>query len=602
MLPPSPPTGGSTTGGRADRRLDRRAGARRLLGTGALGAGHRGRRRPRRRRRRRARRRSSAGADQRAPLVRGRWPSPRWARPRCSPSTRDHRPRASLLRDAARDRRHARRGPTRGPGRSRACATPTPSARGAPRGRRRCSTTRRTLDDGLRLLGWLLDTETSGRPPVGHPGRWLGAGEPRPGFDQQPIEVAALADACARAYDVTGDRALERGRRSAARPGSSAPTTPGPPATTRHRRRLRRLQRDGRNENQGAESTLAMISTLQQAQRLLRRDSMTATALLRHGRPSAAARPQPGDRQAVPARAGEPGRGMSRAEPGHRSGAGARPTTRSTPTLADGRRVVRRAGTPISPATFDEHFDLVAHRIHPPRRLSPPTGALVGAYFTQEYSIEAAALFNPSIVPAPGPERARAGRAAIRDERAGRRRRTRLDDRVPHRRSSAPTATLTLRPPGDPTLAPDAAAPPRRRRDALPPEPRRTTATRRPRSRARPPARPVHAGRARRRSSQRCSDRLGTRGQRPSTIDRIRRLMARNYDVDVPRRDDLSERVLSRPPRTRATGMEDARFIRFVEDDGSVDLLRDLHRVRRLSIAAAADPDRGLPDVLACAS
>ena len=30
-------------------------------------------------------------------------------------------------------------------------------------------------------------------------------GETRPGFDQQPIEVAALADACARAFRVTGD-------------------------------------------------------------------------------------------------------------------------------------------------------------------------------------------------------------------------------------------------------------------------------------------------------------------------------------------------------------------------------------------------------------
>src|SRR6202042_3932298 len=35
-------------------------------------------------------------------------------------------------------------------------------------------------------------------------GGW-GPGEVRPAFDQQPIEVAALADACMRAAAVTGD-------------------------------------------------------------------------------------------------------------------------------------------------------------------------------------------------------------------------------------------------------------------------------------------------------------------------------------------------------------------------------------------------------------
>jgi hypothetical protein len=33
----------------------------------------------------------------------------------------------------------------------------------------------------------------------------MGRGEGRPAFDQYPAEVAALADACARAAAVTGD-------------------------------------------------------------------------------------------------------------------------------------------------------------------------------------------------------------------------------------------------------------------------------------------------------------------------------------------------------------------------------------------------------------
>ena len=54
---------------------------------------------------------------------------------------------------------------------------------------------------------------------------------------------------------------------------------------------------------------------------------------------------------------------------------------------------------------FREHFKLVAHRL-PLVNVSPdvvdqPRRDLIGAYFTQEYAIEGAALFNPSIVAHP---------------------------------------------------------------------------------------------------------------------------------------------------------------------------------------------------------
>ena len=50
---------------------------------------------------------------------------------------------------------------------------------------------------------------------------------------------------------------------------------------------------------------------------------------------------------------------------------------------------------------FESHFDLVAGHIEHPEDLSAERRRLIGAYFTHEYSIEAAALNNPSIVPAP---------------------------------------------------------------------------------------------------------------------------------------------------------------------------------------------------------
>jgi hypothetical protein len=121
------------------------------------------------------------------------------------------------------------------------------------------------VTDGLALLGWLLDEQLrDGRlsvVPVG--GR--GPGEPGPGFDQQPIEAAALADACARAHALTGqDRWLDGIDLAAAwfLGGNDTGTSLHDPASGGG---CDGLQRVGRNENQGAESTLALMSTLQQA-------------------------------------------------------------------------------------------------------------------------------------------------------------------------------------------------------------------------------------------------------------------------------------------------------------------------------------------------
>jgi predicted GH43/DUF377 family glycosyl hydrolase len=52
-------------------------------------------------------------------------------------------------------------------------------------------------------------------------------------------------------------------------------------------------------------------------------------------------------------------------------------------------------------ADFEQHAKKILKRVHIPRTLSPERKLLVGAYFTMEYSIESAALFNPSIVAHP---------------------------------------------------------------------------------------------------------------------------------------------------------------------------------------------------------
>ncbi len=51
--------------------------------------------------------------------------------------------------------------------------------------------------------------------------------------------------------------------------------------------------------------------------------------------------------------------------------------------------------------TLEQNFRLVAHRLGPGIRVGASRRQLIGAYFTQEYALEAAALFNPSIVEHP---------------------------------------------------------------------------------------------------------------------------------------------------------------------------------------------------------
>ncbi|MGP3920476.1 glycoside hydrolase family 130 protein [Nonomuraea sp. 10N515B] len=52
-------------------------------------------------------------------------------------------------------------------------------------------------------------------------------------------------------------------------------------------------------------------------------------------------------------------------------------------------------------ATFAHHHDLIRHRVPRDVDLSLPARLLVGAYFSHEYAVEAAAVCNPSMIPHP---------------------------------------------------------------------------------------------------------------------------------------------------------------------------------------------------------
>jgi hypothetical protein len=124
------------------------------------------------------------------------------------------------------------------------------------------------LDAGLGYLDFLITKESrDGHLSVtGTAGR--GPGELGPFFDQQPIEVAAIADASARAYALRGDPRWFEGVRRAwgwfvgendiGLPMIDAETGAG----------FDGLEAGGRNENRGAESTLAALGTAQHAREL----------------------------------------------------------------------------------------------------------------------------------------------------------------------------------------------------------------------------------------------------------------------------------------------------------------------------------------------
>lgn len=124
------------------------------------------------------------------------------------------------------------------------------------------------LARGLAMLAWLLAMETErghlSVAPVG--GR--GPGDARPGFDQQSIEVAALADACWRAHEVTGERSWLRGVTAAAGWFAGWNDVGAVMFDEHTGGGYDGLHAHGVNRNEGAESTLAYVSTMQRARAL----------------------------------------------------------------------------------------------------------------------------------------------------------------------------------------------------------------------------------------------------------------------------------------------------------------------------------------------
>jgi predicted GH43/DUF377 family glycosyl hydrolase len=218
--------------------------------------------------------------------------------------------------------------------------------------------------------------------------------------------------------------------------------------------------------------------------------------------------------------------------------------------------------------TFRRHAREVADRIDPTRELSESRMLLLGAVFTNEYAIEGAALCNPSMVAHPDQTGTAPGSLrfvmSVRGIGEG-------------HRSSIGFRTGVIDAAGDVTIddsAPYASV------GAVVPTLLDGAVMRRELGRLR------RAGEA----ADYVLDALGdqftrgdldeqldrlqnhrrTRGHATATISLIRSIAERTYGVEFADDTQLSERVLYPATSAEAAGMEDARFVRFVDDDGSV--------------------------------
>ncbi|MDQ1609075.1 MAG: hypothetical protein QOE16_1807 [Microbacteriaceae bacterium] len=421
------------------------------------------------------------------------------------------------------------------------------------------------LADGYAMLRWLLDLETAGgHLSVAPVGGWA-IGEPKPGFDQQPIEVAAMADACALAFELTGDPRWKDGLLSCAAwflGDNDAHTALNDPESGGG---CDGLERDGRNENQGAESTLALISTMQQAHGILAIPVGDDHALVRRGTSVLRADPR-----RVISKIYLPGQeilesGVSRADAVIRRILAMTDEDVSLTLAATVRQFDWRHND--LHATFLENYALVAHRIPEGVEVSAKRRDLIGAYYTQEYAIEGAALLNPSMVAHPDQTHLAPGalRFIMSVRAVGEGHISSIGFRT-----GVLTAAGGLRfdDPGTQLVTPQVTPATISReflRDALA---ERTDATIARHVLSLLPAQFSQSDLDVALASVR-RDRL-TRGSSDAIVDQIRWIASCNYGFHFPAHRPLSERVIYPTSADESHGAEDARFVRFTEDDGTV--------------------------------
>lgn len=217
---------------------------------------------------------------------------------------------------------------------------------------------------------------------------------------------------------------------------------------------------------------------------------------------------------------------------------------------------------------FERHADRIGNRLDAGAQLSDERWLLLGATFTHEYSVEAAGILNPSAVALPDQSGAPPGALrfaiSVRQVGEGHRSSTGFRTGVISRRGA-----VSLDPPAAYTTAGaieggahDAAAFRGLAQDV---------------KRDQEATGWVLDGLSERFTIADLDERLGqleaqrdTRRNVAATVRRLRDLASRTYTATFPATSALSERVLVPATSVESNGIEDARFVRFVDDEGAV--------------------------------
>ena len=218
--------------------------------------------------------------------------------------------------------------------------------------------------------------------------------------------------------------------------------------------------------------------------------------------------------------------------------------------------------------TLEHNFGLIAHRLGAEIKVGRARRQLIGAYFTQEYALEAAALFNPSIVAHPDQAGCRSGEVRFvmslravgeghmssiefRSGTIGSDHGIRLDPPGRFLDTGCPRSVLYDRDLFHEKLA-EFGHGDENARFLWSILPSRFTSAE------------LEIALAK------LSRQHVTRGDSAVLADKARWMAASNYTVEFDERHDLSERVLWPTGPAESHGMEDARFVRFTDGDNQV--------------------------------
>jgi predicted GH43/DUF377 family glycosyl hydrolase len=223
---------------------------------------------------------------------------------------------------------------------------------------------------------------------------------------------------------------------------------------------------------------------------------------------------------------------------------------------------------------LDTHFAALAHRMDGASEVSPQMRRLIGACFTQEYAVEAAGLFNPSLVRHPEDDASTGRMRFVMSARA-----------VGEGHVSSVvflTGSVVLGGDGRPVVTLDPRSPfqsaghhrvgvidrERTRREAIAAGADDDTV-----DFVLGSLPPTLSDDALEKALRSLHDQELTRTQAAHTAAALRMSASASYELRFDAETALSERVIMPAAQRESHGLEDARFVRFTEDDGTLTYL-----------------------------